>query len=114
MPSTPQATPESLRALVENVRAILGPTFDELQASYERGLLSRTPPRRPHRLMQLVEGVKLSAAALNENHRVLDVVSLVELEWTRRVLLRWKGDPEWPRIRAAFGSAFEHTLLMLI
>jgi hypothetical protein len=64
--------------------------------------------------MQLVEGVKLSAAALNENHRVLDVISLVELEWTRRVLVRWKDDPEWLRIRASFGSAFEHTLLMLI
>ncbi len=99
---------------MQNVRALLGPIFDELQASDERGLLSRTPPPRRHRLMQLVEGVNLGAAALNENHRVLDVVSLVELEWTRRALVRWNGDPEWPRIRAAIGSAFEHTLLVLI
>lgn len=95
------------------MRALLVPVFDQLDARDRRGLDSKDPPKHRHRLMQMVESVRLAAAAFSTGRLYLDLISLAELQVTLEVLNYWRSHPDWGRIPAKVGSEFQHTLMLL-
>lgn len=96
----PQALPDFLRGL-------LGSRFDVAVERYRRGAASRTPPRRVHRLAELVVRTPELLRAGSPTP--------VELVVACTVFSFWSNDPAWEEMREAISDStnYVHNLLTL-
>src|SRR5262249_52999992 len=104
-----------LLSLIDRARRLLGAeVYDKLYRSDQRARMSRTPPSRRHRLMELVEGVRQSATALAAGRPELSLAA-VELHLALDLLDRWKNHPAWAGLVASLKDPadFRHVLVVL-
>lgn len=92
--------PESLEALVEELRTLLGPVFDKLEKS-DRLAQANGPDheRYRHPLMVRVTSVRNAAAALRRGKSALDLVALTDLNTVIRLYQQFSRNPAWETIR---------------
>jgi hypothetical protein len=104
-----------LQATVDLVESLLGETLRAIEASYERGLASATPPSRPHRLGRMMHLTRQSIAALTAGKSQLELWAVAELETLLDTAQRWSTDPLWPGIVASIRSAenYLHAVTLL-
>ena len=114
-----EMSPESLRSLVRRAIDILGDRYDSLDRSDRRGLASTTPPRRRHRLIEMIRYAEEAASAL-ETHNPESVIELdgnvqAEFYTAMSLLDRWRYHPAWPRLARSLVSPEEvrHTIMTL-
>lgn len=111
-----ELTADLLDDMVDDVKALLGSDYAAVRASYERGKNSRTPPREPHRLMELVDRAEETAASIRAGAPKLDAVATVELDAALGAVKRWRSDPAWPGIvkpLSGEGHQYRHAVIAL-
>ena len=110
-----QLSPEFFDHLLDQVRELLGDEYERLRSSHLRGLASQTPPRHPHRLMELVDAAEAAAASLRGASPSIDAVATVELNVTVAALDRWHDNPEWPTLVRSLQSPhdYRHSVITL-
>jgi hypothetical protein len=87
-----------------------------LRPSHRRGRASATPPREPHRLLQLMDQVEGSARSLREdNFPQVNIAALVELRMAIGLSKRWRRNPAWDTLVQAIRSPtdYPHTIVTL-
>jgi len=107
--------PEFCRRLVERAEAVLGSVFESIKESHTRAKGSGTSPREPHRLMDLVDRVEVSASSLEDGTNVVDGEALAELLAVVEVFEHWNGHARWPEIRQSLANppGFPHAVVTL-
>lgn len=108
-----------LRSLADRTRSLLGHDFEILEAKYQRGLKSLTPPKSPHRLVVLVKRVETmitqleTGASLPLDH--ISRVSVKELRDALSLLEEARDAPGFADVGATINSTqdYAHTLVML-
>jgi hypothetical protein len=88
-----------LDSLVARTKAVLGDAYLDLASLHQRGRReSRTPPKRPHRLMELMDAAEAAAATFRAGAPAIDPLATVELHGMLQQLDRWRNHPSWPRL----------------
>lgn len=114
-----ELTPAGLRGAAAFVVKLLGDRYPRLVAADERGRASPTPPRRRHRLIELIDYAEVAASLLEQRRGAeqveLDGNLLSELFTTTALLRRWRNHPAWPRLVDTLASDTEvqHTVMVL-
>jgi hypothetical protein len=113
---TRELSPELLRRLAAEGRALLGESYEKLAASYERGKRSPTPPKAPHRLIEQIVAADEAAASFASAAPTIDAALTSELDVAVSMFERWRNDPAWPSIEAALSNPTEylHAVVMLV
>jgi uncharacterized Zn finger protein (UPF0148 family) len=115
-----QLDPDGLNGLAEDLVALLGDRYGKLLAGHQRGLASPTPPRTPHRLLELIDYARKAAVALAEHvepERLdLDGNLISELWTTVTMFHRWRFHPAWPSLVASLTNPTEvqHSVMTLL
>jgi SEC-C motif len=105
---------EYLESLVAKVKALLGGSYDAMKTSYERGRKSKTPPKVPHRLVELLDAAETAAESFRSGQPALDPVATVELDVLVSQLERWSRHPLWPSLLPSLASPQDFPHLVLI
>lgn len=111
--------PESLLGVASRLRDLLGDEYESLRDSDEKGRLSKTPPAARHRILELIDFARDSAARcqdLDPRRPVeIDGNLLAESLTVLAVAWRWRHHPAWPVLRASLASDGEapHTTMLL-
>ena len=102
----------SLDTLRPRARALLGTKLDLITATYERGRKSTTPPKRFHRLAELLDrGIEkwpVSVVRMNELVRRASAGAFMI-----GLLERWKDHPLWNDLQFESPDQFDHTIVSL-
>jgi len=114
-PPPPEGDAKLLESVIEDVRQLLGPTFDALERSDRRGRESRTPAKHRHPLMVMVEGLRSDIASFGTATPAMHVDYLVELRALLHSLERWQKHPFWPEMLRGLSGEHEypHTVILL-
>lgn len=103
-----------LEQLICDVRQLLGPMFDTLDAADRKGRASKTPPRKRHPLMVAAESVRAAIATFGTATPTVNVSYVMELVTLLQTFERWKEHPLWPKMQKALGTAeYLHTVITL-
>jgi hypothetical protein len=96
-------------------KELLRDAYDELKESYDRGRKSKTPPRIPHRLMELLDAAEVAETTFRTGEPAIDAVATVELHVTLAQLARWSDHPVWPSLLPSLKSPqdFPHLVVTL-
>ncbi len=114
-PPPPEGDAELLESVIEDVRQLLGPTFDSLERSDGRGRESRTPAKRRHPLMVMVQALQSDIASFGAPTPEVHVDYLMELRALLHSLERWQKHPFWPEMVRGLYTETEylHTVILL-
>src|SRR5713101_3902886 len=108
---------EDLRQLEERAIALLGDAYQDLIDERARGIGSKTPAKKPHRLVNNIRRLAASRETLErgQGQGAIDPAAIVEVRSLLSLLEPWRGDAEWPSILASLrdGDSYAHTVLML-
>jgi hypothetical protein len=113
-----ELSPDWLRSMAKQGIELLGDRYQNLDRSDRHGLRSATPPKRRHRLIEMISYAEQAASALEAGSGVdvtLNGDILAELYATVDVLDRWRNHPAWARLVGSLESADEvrHTVMTL-
>jgi hypothetical protein len=103
--------------LLTEIEGLLPDLLADLRPTYRRGGTSPTPPRVPHRLLQLMDRVEASARSLRDDEiPQVDAAALIELRSAATILKRWQGDPAWPVLIRSMRepTSYGHTIITLV
>jgi hypothetical protein len=103
--------------LLTEIEGLLPDLLADLRPTYRRGGTSPTPPRVPHRLLQLMDRVEASARSLRDDEiPQVDATALIELRSAATILKRWQGDPAWPALIRSMRepTSYGHTMITLV
>lgn len=99
------ADTDGFNGLADELVALLGDRYEKLLGEHRRGRSSPTPPRNPHRLMDLIDYARRAAFALSADvapdHLELDGDLISEIVATVSMYERWRFHPAWPALVAA-------------
>jgi hypothetical protein len=88
--------PGELRAVITQAEGLIGDNLDDLVRRYQLGASSLTPPRFPHRLIELL--LRLRNAAENPEDHLAEsaaAVAIAEVGGILEIFEHWRGDPNW-------------------
>jgi hypothetical protein len=113
--SSSELNAATLDGLVSRTKALLGDTYEILAAKHGRGLRASTPPKRPHRLMELVTAAEAASTSFAAGHPTVDPVAIIELHLTIGQLERWRNHPTWPSLLPSLKTPdeFPHLVVTL-
>jgi hypothetical protein len=103
--------------ILTEIEGLLPDLLADLRPTHRRGGASLTPPRVPHRLLQLMDRVEASAHSLREDDiPQVDAAALIELRSAVTVLKRWQRDPAWPALIRSMRepTSYAHTIITLV
>jgi hypothetical protein len=105
-----------LREMVAEARQLLGDRYERLAASHLRGKQSPTPPKDPHRLLELIDAASAAADSFAGSDPAIDPVATAELQTALASFERWSNDPCWPSIVASLSnpSDYLHSVVLLV
>ena len=112
-PPPPEGDAKFVESVIEDVRQLLGPTFDALEQSDRRGRESQTPAKRRHRLMVMVHALRSDIASFGTPAPAVHVDYLMELLALLHSLERWQQHPFWSNLVRGLHSEYVHTVMML-
>jgi hypothetical protein len=94
-PPPPEGNAKFLESVIEDVHQLLGPTFDALEGVDRRRREFRTPAKRRHPLMVMVEALRSDIPSFATATPAVHVDSLMELRALLQSLTRWQKNPFW-------------------
>ena len=97
-PPGPEGSAQYIEQVISDVRLLLGPTFDDLDKTDQKGLKSHTPPKRRHPLMVVVERLRTDIASFSTPSPGVHIECLMELRALLDTLARWQNHPYWPQL----------------
>jgi len=114
-PPPPEGDAKLLESVIEDVRLLLGLTFDELERVDGLRRESGMPANRRHPLMVMVDALRADISSLATATPAVHVDYLVELRALLHSLERWQKHPFWPEmVRGLFGEdEYPHTAILL-
>lgn len=112
-PRPPMSDANHLEGIIEQVRTLLGATFDTLDLSDRLGRESATPPKRRHQLMVVVQDIRSAIATFATATPTVDVRPVMELVTLLHTLERWQRHPLWPKMVQGLGNEYLHTVITL-
>jgi hypothetical protein len=104
---------DHLRRLIEDVRRLLGATFDALDLSDRLGRESVTPPKKRHPLMKIVHELRAAIDTFGTDRPTVDVRPVMELVTLLHTLERWRHHPVWPKMVQGLEGEYLHTAITL-
>jgi hypothetical protein len=113
--SPPQGDAKLLESVIEEVRQLLGPTFDSLERTDRRGRESKTPPKHRHPLMVMIQALRADISTFATGTPAVHIDYLMELRSVLLSLDRWQRHPFWPEMVHGLGNENEHlhTVILL-
>src|SRR6266550_763112 len=102
-----------LTQIIEQMRQLLGPTFDRLETSDRKGRKSKTPPKQRHPLMVAVHDIRTAIATFATRAPTVDDRPVLELVTLLHTLERWESHPFWPKMVEGLASEYVHTVVTL-
>lgn len=113
--SPPEGDPKLFESVIENVRQLLGPTFDSLEQTDRRGRESKTPPKHRHPLMVMIQALRSDIASFAAGTPAVHVDYLMELRALLESLDRWQRHPFWSEMLHGLYNENEylHTFILL-
>lgn len=104
-----QLQPDLLAQWIQQLRDLLGSTFDKLLASDRRATSSPTPPPRRHGLMVVVEAIDDALKSMASPNPTLDF-RVLEAHQLLELLKRWSAHPLWPQFVESLEAEYHHTI----
>lgn len=107
---------DELRAVIAEAEALLGESLDDLLQSWKLGRSSTTPPRYPHRFLDLLQ--RMRRASEHPGNLIADdaaAVAAAEVSGLMQTFDSWRDDPVWPEFQSAFQDPrnFLHAVVTL-
>lgn len=107
---------DELRSVIAEAEALLGESLDDLLQSWKLGSSSTTPPRYPHRFLDLLQWMR--RASENPGNLIADdaaAVAAAEVSGLMQTFDGWREDPVWPEFQSAFQDPrnFLHAVVTL-
>jgi hypothetical protein len=108
-----EISPALLQSYINDLRSLLGPTYDKLYSSACRTRNSRTPPKNSHGLMSIVRSLEESIASFETPSPVIDARAVTEVDALLLILKRWRHHPYWRRMVGALDAEYQHTIITM-
>ncbi|HXG96087.1 MAG TPA: hypothetical protein VNJ06_03110 [Gemmatimonadales bacterium] len=112
-PPPPEVDAKFLDRVIEDVRQLLGSTFEAIEQDDRLWHESTTPTKPRHRLMVMVEALRFDITSFGTAAPACHVDYLMELLALLQSLRRWQKHPFWSELVRGLDNDYRHTVMLI-
>ena len=112
-PPPPEVDAKFLERVIEDVRQLLGSTFEAIERADRLWRESTTPTKPRHRLMVMVETLRSDISSFGTAKPACHVDYLMELLALLEDLKRWQRHPFWSELVGGLDNDYRHTVMLV-